>query len=193
MFDLEGLPPEMDEAEKVYLWGSQVFGADPGPFLPAVAGFGPDGDQDGWMTFLHNASGILDRYGDIPWVHWHSYERSHLDMYIERYGDPDGIAARVHRNLLDLLPITRDAIALPLPSYSLKVIEKYIRFERTQEEYGGDWAIAKYIEACETQDDDLRQQTMGEILRYNQEDLAATWAVLQWLLGKTDLLQIPAA
>ncbi len=72
-----------------------------------------------------------------PFVHWHHYERVHLDMYIDRFGDPKGVAARVKENLLDLLPITQRSIALPLPSYSLKVIEQYIGFERTQKEYGG--------------------------------------------------------
>lgn len=184
MFDLEGLPPQMDAMEKIYLWGFQVFGTEPGPYMPAVAGFGPDGDREGWLMFLQNACNIFQRYGDIPFVHWHSYERAHLDMYIERYGDPDGIAARVRQNLLDLLPITRDAIALPLPSYSLKVVERYIGFERSQQEYGGNWAIAKYIEACQAEDTYLRQETMAQILKYNEEDLAATWAVLQWLQGK---------
>ena len=31
MFDLEGLPPQLDELEKIYLWGLQVFGERPGP------------------------------------------------------------------------------------------------------------------------------------------------------------------
>ena len=61
---------------------------------------------------------------------------------MDRFGDPRGIAARGRRNLLDLLPVTQRSIALPLPSYSLKVVEKYIGFERTLEEYGGDWAMA---------------------------------------------------
>ena len=50
------------------------------------------------------------------------------------YGDKDGIGARVLDNLLDLLPITRGALALPVTSYSLEVIEQYAGFERTQEE-----------------------------------------------------------
>lgn len=185
MFDLEGLPPQMDELERIYLWGLQVFGQEPGPYLPALAGFGDSGDRDGWLTFLKNACGIFEQHGDIPFVHWHHYERTRLDMYVQRHGDHDGIAARVRRNLLDLLPITQKAVALPLPSYSLKVVERYIGFARSQEECGGDWAIARYIQACETQDDSLRRQIMGQILKYNEEDLAATWAVLQWLSSKT--------
>lgn len=184
MFDLEGLPPHLDELEKIYLWGSQVFGENPGGFQPALAGFGVDGDREGWESFLDKAKEILNAYGDLPFVHWHHYERTRLDMYVDRFGDRDGIAARVRRNLLDLLPIVQQSIALPLPSYSLKVVERYVGFQRMQDEYGGDWAMAKYIEATETEDDTLRAEVVDKILIYNQEDLQATWAVLEWLRGK---------
>ena len=184
MFDLEGLPPQMDELEKTYLWGFQVFGEKIDEFKCGLAGFGPDGDRGGWEQFLKEAEKIFDEYGDIPWVHWHHYERVKIDMYIKRYGDPGGIAQKVRENLLDLLPITNKSIALPLPSYSLKVIEKYIGFQRTQDEYGGDWAMAKYIEAVETNDEEKRNSVMEEIILYNKEDLEATWAVLEWLKTK---------
>jgi predicted RecB family nuclease len=184
MFDVEGLPPQLDELEKTYLWGLQVFGERPSEFEAATAGFGPEGDRDGWVAFLVNATRLFSEYGDLPFVHWHHYERTRLDLYVERFGDPDGVAARVRKNLLDLLPITQRSIALPLPSYSLKVVEQYIGFRRTQDEYGGTWAMAKYIEATETEDQDLRAQVMDEILAYNREDLEAAWAVLKWLESK---------
>jgi len=184
MFDLEGLPPQLDETEKIYLWGMQVFGEQPSEFIAATAGFGEEGDRQGWEDFLSKAKVIFDRYGDIPFVHWHHYERVRLNKYVERFGDKNGIATRVGGNLLDLLPITERSIALPLHSYSLKVVEQYIGFKRTQDEYGGDWAMAKYIEATEMEDEKQRAEVMDEILRYNQEDLAATWAVLQWLKSK---------
>jgi predicted RecB family nuclease len=181
MFDLEGMPPQLQELDKVYLWGMQVFGEKPGSYMPAVAGFGPDGERQGWESFLQKASAIFDAYGEIRFVHWADYEATHLKACMTRYGDRDGIGARVLRNLLNLLPITRDSIALPLPSYSLKVIEKYIGFKRTQEEYGGDWSMAKFIEATETEDEKQRAEVMNQILLYNKEDLGATWAVLTWL------------
>jgi uncharacterized protein len=184
MFDLEGLPPQLDELDKIYLWGAQVFGTDPSEFLPAVAPFGPKGDEKGWKRFLSNAATIFDKYGDILFVHWHHYERTKLDTYVKRYGDPNGVAARIRSNLLDLLPITRKSIALPLPSYSLKVVEKYIGFKRSLDEYGGNWAMAQYIEAVETGDDAKRQAIMDKILTYNKEDLEATWAVFEWLVSK---------
>jgi predicted RecB family nuclease len=152
--------------------------------LPAVAGFGADGDRDCWLAFLSNAKKIFYKCGDIPFVHWASYEKTKLNLYIDRYGDPDGIADRVKANLLDLPTVARNSIVLPVPSFSLKVIEKYIGFKRSQSEFGGQWAMAMFIEATETSDESKRKQLMGEILKYNWEDLAATWAVFEWLRAK---------
>ena len=185
MFDLEGMPPYLDELEKIYLWGMQVYGKKPGGFVGVTAGFGENGDREGWEAFLTAAKKIFDDYGDIPFVHWHHYEKTHINQYIERYGDRDGIAARVLSNLLDLLPLTKSAIAIPRPSYSLKVVERYVGFERTQDEYGGSWAMAQFILATETEDEGERNRRMGEILKYNEEDLAATWALFEWLRRKT--------
>ena len=40
MFDLEGMPPYLDELEKIYLWGMQVYGKHPSEFMGVTAGFG---------------------------------------------------------------------------------------------------------------------------------------------------------
>jgi uncharacterized protein len=192
MFDLEGMPPHLDELEKIYLWGMQVFGSCLRPFIGVTADFGADGDRQGWERFLAAAAGIFAEYGDIPFVHWAAYEKTHVKQYVARYGDPDGTAARVLRNLLDLLPITKDAVALPLYSYSLKVVEEYVGFKRKQEDYGGQWAMAKFIEATETENEAERDALMNKILKYNEEDLAATWAVFEWLRSKAGVAQAPA-
>jgi len=185
MFDLEGMPPQFDELDRIYLWGMQVFGVKPTKFMPSVAEFGTNGDKEGWLSFLENAERLFRYYGDLPFVHWASYEKTYLDRYIKRFGDVDGIAARVKANLLDLLTVARDSVVLPVPSFSLKVIEKYVGYKRTQTEYGGDWSMAMFIEAVETSDETKRNELMGEILKYNREDLEATWAVFKWLKSKS--------
>jgi predicted RecB family nuclease len=185
MFDLEGLPPQLDEWQKVYLWGMQVFGENPSEYIAATAGFGPAGERQGWEDFLSAAASIFNAFGDIPFVHWATYEATLLKVYVEdRFGDESGTAARVRKNLINLLPIVETSIVLPLPSYSLKVIEKYVGFKRTQDEYGGDWSMAKYIEATEIEDEVMRNEVMDTIRTYNREDLEATWAVFQWLFSK---------
>jgi predicted RecB family nuclease len=184
MFDLEGMPPHLDELDKIYLWGAQVFGEKRGEFTVALSGFGADGDREGWISFLRNAKQIFETYGDIPWVHWAPYEETYLRRYAGRYGDPERIAARVEANLLDLLTVTRHSVVLPLPSLSLKVVEDYVGFQRKEAEYGGAWAMATFIEATETSDDGKRKELMDKIVAYNKEDLEATWAVFQWLQAK---------
>jgi predicted RecB family nuclease len=183
MFDLEGIPPNLGDLEKVYLWGMQVFGKRPSEFTGVTSGFGADGDREGWYAFLDAASVILAEYGDIPWIHWHHYERTHIELYARRYGT-SGVVDRILANLLDLLPITKKSIVLPLPSYSLKIVEDYVGFKRTQDEFGGSWAMAKFILATETDDEAERSGLIAEILKYNEEDLGATWAVFEWLRSK---------
>ena len=184
IFDIEGLPPQLDETDKIYLWGLQVYGEKPGDYMSAVSGFGQDGDRQGWFEFLGNCKKLFDAYGDLPLVHWSAYEKGKLKSYIERYGDPEGIAERVIHNLLDLLKVVKKAIILPDYSYSLKRVEKHAGYRRTLPEGRGEWAMAKYIEATEMENPDERQEIMNEILKYNREDLEATWAVLQWLQAK---------
>jgi predicted RecB family nuclease len=185
MFDLEGMPPQIDELDKIYLWGAQVFGNKPSEFMAAVSGFGANGDKYGWLAFLENAKRVFQLYGDIRFVHWHSYERTYLSKYIQRHGDVDGTAARVIANLLDLFTVTKESIIVPVPSFSLKVIEQYVGYKREQEEFGGQWAMAMFIEATETSDEGKRKELMDKILAYNKEDLEAMWAVFQWLRSKT--------
>jgi hypothetical protein len=40
--------------------------------------------------------------GDLPFVHWHHYERVRLDLYVRRYGARDELATRVNRPQLTL-------------------------------------------------------------------------------------------
>jgi hypothetical protein len=52
--------------------GTQVFGTNPSEFIPAVSGFGPNGDKEGWQSFLANAKKIFEIYGDIPFAIGHN-------------------------------------------------------------------------------------------------------------------------
>ncbi|HVP18220.1 MAG TPA: TM0106 family RecB-like putative nuclease [Spirochaetia bacterium] len=182
MFDLEGMPPQDEEQDMVYLWGTQVYdnGKPLGPYRGALAAFGPDGDRAGWREFLRNAADVFRRHGTPPFVHWAGYEPARVKSYIERYGDDDGIAARVLKNCFDLLKAIRDAFALPVPSYGLKAVERFCGFRRTMEDYGGDWSIGRYLTASGIADEAERSRIMAEIERYNEEDLQAMAAIFTW-------------
>jgi predicted RecB family nuclease len=135
---------------------------------------------------LKIAESIFGKYGDIPFVHWAAYERTNITKYIKRFGDDKGIAARVLQNLIDLYPVTKQSVVLPITSFSLKVIEQYVGYVRKQDEFGGQWSMATFIEATETADQERRQKLMQAILDYNREDLQAMWAVFRWLRARAD-------
>jgi predicted RecB family nuclease len=186
MLDLEGLPAYVDDLEKVYLWGLKDFVATPPRFLPALSGFGEHGDREGWEQFLRTAADLLEKRPGLRLVHWGSYERTKVERYIERHGDSGGVAARVVERLLDLHPILTASVALPVESYGLKSVEKKVGFARKLEEADGQWAIAEYIKAAELAegengDPPNREEILAGILAYNEEDLDATWAVMEWL------------
>jgi predicted RecB family nuclease len=181
MLDFEGLPPYSDELEKVYLWGFKDFRRPDARYLSAQADLGLDGDCEGWMAFLRIAAELLSEQADVSFVHYGNYERTKIDLYRHRYGDPAGTAERLRTRLFDLHRALISAVALPVPSYSLKVIERYVGFERSIPEANGQWAIAQYIEATEFGDAGARSRVLDQIKAYNQEDLDATRAVLDWL------------
>ncbi|MFH1679084.1 MAG: TM0106 family RecB-like putative nuclease [Candidatus Eisenbacteria bacterium] len=175
VLDLEGIPPFLDGPEEIFLWGMKVFGERPSPYSVAYTIPGETGDEATWGAFLRNAAGVFETYGDLPILHWASYEKTKLRLYRDRYGDREGIAERIDRNLCNLLSVCSEGICLPLPSRSLKVVEKYVGYER-KVQGNGEWAVAQYVRAVSTDNPDEATRLVTEVLRYNEEDLDATWA-----------------
>jgi predicted RecB family nuclease len=183
-FDCEGLPPQFDELDRVYVWGVQVFGTLPSPYTAAMATAGADGDRAGWLGFLAEVGALFGYYGDIPFVHWLDDEPTAVARYVERFGDPDGVAARVQRNLVDIERVMRGSIVLPLASNSLKSVSRFCGSRRELDQHGRDWSLAKYIETVETADEFQRGGLVGQVQANNREDLEATYIVLKWLLAR---------
>jgi predicted RecB family nuclease len=190
MFDLEGLPAYGGGRDGIFLWGLQVYLDDgtAAEYQGVMAGFEEGDDEAAWEEFLARSRAVFERHGPIPFVHWHHYERVWIENYLRRFGDRDGLGAEVLRRLYDLLPVTRKAMVLPVPSYSLKVLEKLVGYERQLKGAAGDWAVARYLEAGEVEDEGERREILGELLTYNREDLEATWAVFDWVRRQLDLL-----
>jgi predicted RecB family nuclease len=183
-FGSEGLPPQFDELDRVYVWGVRVFGTLPSPYTAAMATGDPDGDYIGWFGFLTEVAALFGYYGDVPFVHWRDDERLAIERYIARHGDPDGVAARVLANLVDLRETMRASVALPLPSGSLRAVSRYAGAQRELDQYGRDWSMAKYVEVVETGDEFQRSGLVGQVQSNNREDLEATYVILRWMLSR---------
>jgi len=182
--DVESDPHDEVLGNKVYLWGvlaDRGDGSEP-EYWGNLAGPGDEGDKTGWFDFLRHAENLLAHLGDAPFVHYSHYEKTWLRKYAERWGDPDGTAARLGGMLWDMqLQGIRDVFCLPVPSYGLKSVENYVGFERSTQEYGGLWAVVRYHEWLQADREDERERVRDELLRYNREDCEAMRHVLEWI------------
>jgi predicted RecB family nuclease len=185
MFDVEGIPPHLEHSERTYLWGLKVFGEKSRPYSAALAEAGPEGDREGWQRFLQECQRIFAEYGTIPFIHWSAYEKTQVRKYVEKYGDRDGLAGQVLESLHDLRPVVEEAFVLPTPSYGLKLIEQIAGYTRKLPEAGGKWSMATYIESVESDDPKRAAALISEIIKYNEEDLDALWAVYCWSFEKS--------
>jgi predicted RecB family nuclease len=182
IIDFEGMPAFAPNTDFVFLWGMQLFGVDDSKYCCA---FAPDlesgSDKNAWFQFLINCEQAFQSIGQIPIFHWHHYERTKIQKYIEHYGDSANTAERVLISLVDLLPIVQKSVALPTPSYSLKGVEPYVGYQRQQKQYGGDWVMSKYLDYIESVNEYEKLDMLKQMSLYNEEDILAANSVLNWL------------
>jgi len=182
IFDIENNIFEIGIRVNVYLWGLMIVSSgnrEEQQLIVAPPGDG--GDEHGWHFFLGTMSDIFKRYGDVPLIHYSSHEKTWVTNYVNRYGDIGGTGQKILHNLWDMYPAITASVALPVPSYSLKQIESFVGFNRSQEEYGGSWSIVRYNQYLTTANDIEAAKILDEIRTYNREDLLATYSVYKWL------------
>ncbi|MEZ0370072.1 MAG: TM0106 family RecB-like putative nuclease [Candidatus Sericytochromatia bacterium] len=180
MFDVEGVPARPGQPEKVYLWGMYLMGEESRNLQLISTALNRQADRANWFEFLNQAQAIFDAYGDVPFVHWGSFEPYCIKLYLQRFGDRRGTANRIHKNLLDFFTVLKQSVIVPLPSYSLKVIEKYVGFERPDQDTGGYWSVVSYLKSVSTKNPERRDNLLDQLLAYNCSDLQAMWHVLRW-------------
>jgi predicted RecB family nuclease len=190
MFDLEGIPAQAGHQDKVYLWGIYLTGDAHENMQTISPDLSRQSDKENWELFLENCAHIFDTYGDVPFIHWGTFEPLSIQRYIKRYGDRSHVGRRVLRNLLDFFVLLKQAVVVPLPSYSLKVIEQYVGYERPDKEFSGYWSVVNYMKAATMKNETRRNEIMRQLLAYNEADLLAMWAVVQWL--QRLLIEMPA-
>lgn len=116
----------------------QVYGKRPGPYQPALAGFGAEGDALGWRGIPRPGWRFSGRTGIFPLSIGHHYETTNIKLYRERYGDPQESPVVCWKTAWTspACDQTRgDSAAAELQPQSRG---KYLGFKRTLEEYGGD-------------------------------------------------------
>lgn len=127
---------------------------------------------------------IADRRAAHPGMHLYHYnhtERSALERLARDHGaDEQLLAGLVSRGVfVDVLDVVRRTVRVGAESYSLKVLERVAGYERGHDIDQGAGAVVEYEAYCQDHEPDRLER----IAAYNADDVRATLAVRDWLLG----------
>ncbi|KAF3890411.1 MULTISPECIES: TM0106 family RecB-like putative nuclease [Nostocales] len=127
-----------------------------------------------WEQFLN----LVEQYPDAPIYHFCIYEFDTVQRLAKLYRTPYSSVFPVLNRFVDVYEILTQNIALPVESYALKTIARWLGFEWRDSEASGAKCIYWYDRWLQTGD-----RTLLEIIqRYNEDDCRATRSVKDWLV-----------
>jgi predicted RecB family nuclease len=170
-FDIEAAP----EHNLIYLHGVLVVDrhSQTETFYPMMAHSQVEEAQI-WQQFLD----LVWRYPDAPIFHFCPYEVQTVRRLGEFYNTPAHLIEPLMNRFVDLHErVTRVAI-LPVESYALKPIARWLGFDWRDADASGAQSICWYDQWITTGD----PQYLNAILRYNEDDCRATYRIKDWLV-----------
>jgi len=164
-------------------------------FLFGYVARGADGNWEFRESWAHNeaeerdcvrelVNDIRDRRAANPGMHVYHYnhtERSALESMAAEHGVVERILAELidAEVFVDLFAIVRNAMQVGVESYSLKHLEVLTGYERSHEIDKGAGAVVAYEDYLNDRDD----AHLRSIAAYNEDDVRATRALRDWLVG----------
>ncbi|MEO1431116.1 MAG: TM0106 family RecB-like putative nuclease [Cyanobacteria bacterium J06633_8] len=134
----------------------------------------PDEEELIWQQFLE----LVWQYPDAPIYHFCVYEFDTVQRLAKLYRTPSKKVLPVLDRFVDIYEQITQTLVLPLESYALKSIARWLGFEWRDKEATGAKCIYWYDKWLKNGD-----RTLLEIIkRYNEDDCRATYAVKDWLV-----------
>ncbi|MEH2109371.1 TM0106 family RecB-like putative nuclease [Nostoc sp.] len=135
----------------------------------------PEDEELVWQQFLD----LVWQYPEAPIYHFCVYEFDTVKRLAKLYHTPYSSVRPVLNRFVDVYEQLTQSVALPIESYALKAIARWIGFEWRDKEASGAKCIYWYDQWLETGD-----RTLLEIIqRYNEDDCRATRKVKDWLVN----------
>ncbi|MEH2126637.1 TM0106 family RecB-like putative nuclease [Nostoc sp.] len=135
----------------------------------------PEDEELVWQQFLD----LVWQYPEAPIYHFCVYEFDTVKRLAKLYGTPHSLVRPVLNRFVDVYEQLTQSVALPVESYALKAIARWIGFDWRDKEASGAKCIYWYDQWLETGD-----RTLLEIIqRYNEDDCRATHKVKDWLVN----------
>ncbi|MEH1830992.1 MAG: TM0106 family RecB-like putative nuclease [Nostoc sp.] len=135
----------------------------------------PEDEELIWQQFLD----LVWQYPEAPIYHFCVYEFDTVKRLAKLYNTPYASVRPVLNRFVDIYEQLTQSVALPVESYALKAIARWLGFEWREKEASGAKCIYWYDQWLETGD-----RTLLEIIqRYNEDDCRATRKVKDWLVN----------
>ncbi|MBW4561568.1 MAG: TM0106 family RecB-like putative nuclease [Mojavia pulchra JT2-VF2] len=134
----------------------------------------PEDEELIWQQFLD----LIGQYPEAPIYHFCAYEFDTVKRLAKLYHTPYSSVRPVLNRFVDVYEQLTQSVALPIESYALKAIARWLGFEWRDKEASGAKCIYWYDQWLETGD-----RTLLELIqRYNEDDCRATRNVKDWLV-----------
>ncbi len=126
-----------------------------------------------WSEFLN----LVWTYPIAPIFHFCDYESQTIKRLAKVYNTPDYLWKPLLKRLIDIHQQVTQLVTLPVESYALKPIARWMGFEWNDPNANGAQCVYWYEQWLKIGDRTL----LDTIVRYNQDDCQATFHVKEWL------------
>ncbi|MEH2122159.1 TM0106 family RecB-like putative nuclease [Nostoc sp.] len=135
----------------------------------------PEDEELVWQQFLD----LVWQYPEAPIYHFCVYEFDTVKRLAKLYNTPYASVRPILNRFVDVYEQLTQSVTLPVESYALKAIARWLGFEWREKEASGAKCIYWYDQWLETGD-----RTLLEIIQsYNEDDCRATHRVKDWLVN----------
>lgn len=135
----------------------------------------PGEEQAAWQQFLD----LVWTYPTAPIYHFCPFEVQTVERLAKLYDTPAALVQPLLTRFVDLHDRLTRWVTLPVESYALKPIARWLGFEWRDPTANGAQAIYWYAQWLATGD----RGYLDTILTYNEDDCRATYHAKEWLVG----------
>lgn len=128
-----------------------------------------------WQQFME----LVNDYPDAPIFHFCPYEAQTVERLAKLYDTPAHWVRPLLKRFVDLHERVTRTVILPVESYALKPIARWVGFDWRDAKANGAQAICWYSQWLETGD----RTYLDAIVQYNEDDCRATYQIKDWLVG----------
>lgn len=133
----------------------------------------PEDEEKMWKEFLN----FMAKIKDFKIYYYTSYELRSIRKLKEKYGADKKLFDKITNNMVDLHKVITRCVVLPLYSYSIKPIAKYLGFKWRDSKAGGAQSMFWYSRWLESGENKWK----NIILEYNEDDVIATRVLKDWM------------